>query len=295
MQAPTVRLAATGGLMRDTSGREAERYPFHRANMGPTLRLAHVPGAQGDNCLMGRNGEPKLPATSAPALLISFFYLKDWLKNRDRYVIRDWVLDSGAFSALHQKLEINLTDYIETCKRLIDEEEQLTEIYALDVIGDWKKSLANTEKMWKAGVPAIPCYHVGEPWEHLINIARDYPKIAIGGMSQLRGNAVITYVGQCFARVWPKPVHGFAVGGRDLIMRFPWHSVDATNWELGPVGFGQWNSFGRMSVRGTKQNLRAEVEFYLALERRARARWEKQMTKLTEPPTLREQANKLKQ
>jgi hypothetical protein len=270
------------------------RYPFHRNNMeGPTVRLAHVPGAQGDNCLLGQRGTKKLPATSAPALLVSYFYLEDWLKNRHRYIIRDWVLDSGAFSAREKNIEINLTDYIETCKRLIDEEDQLTEIFALDVIGDWKKSLSNTKRMWKAGIPAIPCYHLAEPWDHLLGLAKDYPKIAIGGMSRLRGKAITTYIEQCFARVWPKPVHGFAVGGRDLIMRFPWHSVDATNWELGPCGFGRWNAFGQLSVRGSKQNLRSEIEFYLALEREARSRWSKEMAKLDGLPSLREQRDAL--
>ena len=56
-------------------------------------------------------------------------------------------------------------------------------------------------------------------------------------------------------------------------MALPWDSVDATNWELGPCKFGQWRSFGKMSVRGSKQNLRAEVEYYLKLERKARRKF----------------------
>lgn len=63
-------------------------------------------------------------------------------------------------------------------------------------------------------------------------------------------------------------------------MALPWHSVDATNWEIGPCKFGRWQTFGAMSVRGSKQNLRAEVEWYLALERRARAKWKNQMAEL---------------
>jgi hypothetical protein len=278
MEAPTVRLAATCALMEhDNDDATADRYPFHRKNVQTPTDTARK----------------KLPASRAPALLVSFFYLKNWLRNRHRYIIRDWVLDSGAFTALQQNIEIDLKDYIETCKRLIDEEEQLTEIYALDVIGDWRKSLANTERMWKAGIPAIPCYHSGEPWDYLLGIAKDYPKIAIGGMVGMHGKKIITFADQCFARVWPKPIHGFGVGGRDLIQRLPWHSVDATNWELGPVGFGRWNAFGHMSVRGSRQNLRAEVEFYLDLETRIRARWEREMAKLGDVPTLRDQSKKL--
>jgi hypothetical protein len=69
--------------------------------------------------------------------------------------------------------------------------------------------------------------------------------------------------------------------------------VDATNWEIGPCKFGRWQSYGKMSVRGSKQNLRAEVEWYLALEQRARQRWKKEMAKLavTESPVVRLVAN----
>lgn len=35
-----------------------------------------------------------------------------------------------------------------------------------------------------------------------------------------------------------------------------------------------------MSVRGSKQNLRVEVEYYLEMERKARIKWRKQMSEL---------------
>lgn len=292
ISAPTVRLAATCALMQHANDDQtADRYPFHRKNMeAPTIRLAHVPGAQGDNCLMGRNDLPKLPASKAPALLVSFFYLTDWLKNRHRYVIRDWVLDSGAFSARAQGVTISLRNYIDTCKRLIDEEPSLAEIFALDVIGDAKATKRNTEAMWKAGVPAIPTFHRHEPWDYLKGYAADYPKIAVGGMADLRQKAKTDYAEQCFARVWPKPIHGFGAATRELILGLPWHSTDATSWELGPCGFGNWKTFGYMNLRGSRQNLRVEVEHYLNLEKLARHRWAKQMAKLPPLLSLQEQA-----
>jgi len=293
---PVIRLAATCALMEESNREHSEaRYPFHKARMeAPTLRLAHVPGAQGDNCLMGRNNSKKLPASSAPSLLVSYFYLQNWLSKRHLYVIRDWVLDSGAFSARQQNISISLTDYIETCKRLIDTEDALTEIYALDVIGDWKATKHNTEAMWKAGIPAIPTFHRHEPWDALKGYAADYPKIAVGGMADLRATAKREYAEQCFARIWPKPIHGFGMATRELIMLLPWHSSDATSWELGPAGFGNWKTFGYLNVRGSKQNLRVEVEYFLKLETEARHRWRKQMAKLPVLPTLREQAHALR-
>lgn len=223
-----------------------------------------------------------------PALLVSYVYLQPFLKNRQRFHIRDWVLDSGAFSAFNSGTEIVLQDYIDTCKRLRDEHQDLTEVFALDVIGDWKASLRNCEEMWRQGVEAIPCFHEGSPWHALESMASAYPKIALGGVAHQRGQKKFDWIGQCFARVWPKKIHGFGVGDARTILSFPFHSVDATNWEIGPCRFGSWRHFGRMSVRGSSQNLRVEINWYLDLKKRARVRWAKEMALLdTSDFTLR--------
>lgn len=250
----------------------------------PTLRLAHVPGAQGDNCLIGQRGVEQLTEEARPGLLVSYFYLEPFLKNQARYAYRDWVMDSGAFSAYNSGKSIVLQDYIDTCKRLLAEDPTLVEIYALDVIGDYKASRKNCEEMWRQGVKAIPCFHHGSPWDELKSLARDYPKIALGGVAYARGNKKMKFAEQAFARVWPKKLHGFGYGSQKQIMALPWHSVDATNWEIRPCKFGQWQAFGgTLSIRGSKQNLRAEVEWYLKLENRARERWAKEMRKLDSP------------
>lgn len=245
-----------------------------------SVRLAHIIGAQGDNCLIGKKGVEQLPKERSPALLISYHYLKGWLQEKSKVQYRDWVMDSGAFSAHSLGVTINLQDYINTCKMLKDQDPTLTEIFALDVIGDWKASLKNCEEMWKQGVEAIPCFHVGEPEHVLKSIAANYPKIALGGAVGYRGKD--KWAEQCFARVWPKKIHGFGFGSEKSIMLLPWHSVDATNWELGPCKFGRWQSMGGQYVnwRGGGQNLRAEVEWYLKLEERARAKWAGAMKQL---------------
>ena len=216
-----------------------------------------------------------MPNETKPALLVSYVYLQPFLDNQHKYNYRDWVLDSGAFSVKNSGKEIKLQDYIDCCKRLMDSDNTLTEIYSLDVIGDWRASIKNAEEMWRQGVPAIPVYHTGEPWDALKAIAKDSPKIAIGGVALYSAKQKTKWAEQCFARVWPKRIHGFGYGSASSIMALPWDSVDATNWELGPCKFGQWRSFGKMSVRGSNQNLRSEVEYYLKLERKARSKFGK--------------------
>lgn len=238
----------------------------------PTVRLAHVVGAQGDNTLMGRRGVKQIPQERAPALLISFAYIKKWIESQSLFAYRDWVMDSGAFSAHNAGVHIELQDYIDVCKRLKESDPTLTEIFALDVISDWKGSLKNCEEMWRQGIEAIPCFHVGEPEHVLKSIARDYPKIALGGAVGYRQKD--RWAQECFSRVWPKKIHGFGFGSARSVMALPWHSVDATNWETGPCKFGRWCSMGgALNWRGSKQDLRAEIEWYLGLEERARLKW----------------------
>lgn len=217
-----------------------------------------------------------------PPLLVSYHYSDYFVAEQQRISYRHWILDSGAFSAHQLGARIELHDYISFAKDRLAADSTLKEVFALDVIGDWRAGLRNAERMWTAGVPAIPCYHVGEPEDVLVGLARDYPKIALGGMAKLKGAIKRRFVDQCFARIWPKPVHGFGVGTADLLLAAPWHSVDATNWEAGPTQFGTWRAFGGrdLRVRGSRYDLRVEVEWFMELERTARRRWAKEMVVL---------------
>jgi len=86
-----------------------------------SLRLAYHP--EGDRTLkdlrLAYNPGP-IDAYGAPALLVSYVYLEPFLKNRTRYHYRDWVMDSGAFSAHASGRAVDLQAYIDTCKRLME-------------------------------------------------------------------------------------------------------------------------------------------------------------------------------
>lgn len=255
----------------------------------PTVRLAHVDGAQGDGALQGGEGNgPQIEWSDAPGLLVSYAYLDPFIKNQHRYRYRDWVMDSGAFTAHNSGKPVDLSAYIDKCLELLSKDPTLTEVFALDVIPKTPKDaakaaeqgLANCEEMWRQGVPAIPCFHQGDPEEVLFAMAKQYPKIALGGVALIRGDQKRMWLSQCFARVWPKKIHGFGMAGEEIVYALPFHSVDATNWELAPCAFGNWQKFGAMSVRGSNQDLRSQVRHYLDLEAKARVRWAKQMAEL---------------
>ncbi len=222
-----------------------------------------------------------------PALLVSYLIAKKFLAHSDSLHFSDWMLDSGAFSAHTVGTEIDLEEYIDFSKDLLQRDPKLTEVAALDVIGDWKASLKNTERMWQRGVPATPCYHQGEPWDVLVGLARDYPRIAIGGMVGAPPIQKMNWVRECFSRIWPKRVHGFGIVNKDICLAVPFASVDATNWAFAPALAGGWRGLTpkgkviRLKSRGV-YDYTSEVRHYLRLESLLKHRWEKELAKL--PP-----------
>lgn len=212
------------------------------------------------------------------SLLISYATcLESFLKKRTAIAFRSWVLDSGAFSAFNSGKSIDLGQYIAVCQKLMAEDPQFEEIFSLDVIGDWRQSIANAETMWKAGVPAIPTFHFGSPPEALRDLAAAAPKIALGGVAKTKKQVRGKWMEQCFSRVWPHKIHGFGIGDEESIMRFPFHSCDATSWYLQPSAYGLTKAWGKLpglrALVSNNVNVRSQVDHYLALETLAQKRW----------------------
>jgi len=256
--------------------------------IGPSVRLAHGGHVAAIKALQ------TIDDWMAPPLLVSYVWVDAFIESmkKDNLKMRDWVMDSGAYSAFNSGKIIYIDQFIEKCQEVMSSDPLLTEIFALDVIGDWRAGLKNCEKMWENDVPAIPCFHFGEPEDVLLHIAENYPKIAIGGMVGIKREKKLAFIKECFARVWPKKIHGFGVGSETGILNVPWHSVDASSWNTGPCKFGNWRLFGKMSVRGD-HDLTSEIQYYMKLEMKARQKWKKQMIELktlepTEPTTIKE-------
>lgn len=145
-------------------------------------------------------------------------------------------LDSGAFSAFTQGVEIDIQKYIE----FIKENENHLEIYAnLDVIGDASATWKNQKKMERAGLLPMPCFHFGEDWKWLERYVKNYEYIALGGVAKKSDYANLTkWLDECFKRICNKngipktKVHGFGITRLRLLHRYPWYSVDSTSWVI---------------------------------------------------------------
>jgi hypothetical protein len=167
----------------------------------------------------------------------------------------DLFLDSGAFSAHTQGIEINLNEYI----AFIQEHLPYLSVYAnLDVIGDPDATLQNQKTMELAGLKPLPCFHYGEPIKYLQYYLNRYEYIALGGMVAPSSPSLIPWLDQMFSSHicdihsgLPKvKVHGFGLTSLRLMKRYPWFSVDSTSWVVtGRMGSvyvpryhrGQWD------------------------------------------------------
>lgn len=220
-----------------------------------------------------------------PALLVSFVYLDFFEGNKGAFPYRDWALDSGAWSAFNAGVEVDLGEYVDKVLELRGSDPTMTDVFALDDITDWRVSLRNADRMRRLGVPdVIPTYHYGEPERVLEEIAEKYDKIALGGVAGkgVRWKRRLRWFNECFARVWPKRIHGFGFFDRRIMMELPFESVDATTWQINPCGFGNWAAYGggRVSVRGSQQDLRVEIEHFLRLEAEVARRWRREMAEI---------------
>ncbi len=166
----------------------------------------------------------------------------------------DLFLDSGAFSAFTQGIQIDIQEYID----FIKEHEDVLDVYAnLDVIGSAEGTWKNQRIMERAGLNPLPCFHYGEDLKWLKRYINKYEYIALGGMVPISTPQLAIWLDDIFSQYicdeegMPKvKIHGFGLTSLKLLLRYPWYSVDSTSWVVtGRMGSilvpkrinGQWD------------------------------------------------------
>lgn len=227
-----------------------------------------------------------------PSILISFAHLKERHVPLQGAGFDQWVLDSGAYTAHNSGKTVNNSDFISFALRAQQKDERLVAVFALDVIGDPKASLDNALAAQRAGVQVIPTWHAGEPIEFAVEMAKQFPRVALGGLvarlannrAQLMGTSEkLHYAEKFFHAVWPKWVHGFGCTAEELMANLPFAAVDSTTWCLRPSMYGSWKTFGKLPVRvsgDVKSALKAEVDWFLDRESFHNAQWRKQLASI---------------
>lgn len=218
-------------------------------------------------------------------LLVAYPYWRKFEKHRHLFNIRKLCIDSGAYTAFKSGKVIDFASFLDFCKT-----HQADDVFGLDVVGDPGATRRNLEAMWAEGVDAIPVWRIGESWEQLRWAAGGASKIAFArtGSSEFlkrSGWSTEQWLQQAFTRVWPKRVHGLAMASWDMLKLLPWHSVDASTWELGPLRYGTWAGYtGKQMYVNTKcRDLRGEILEYQKRAAWAAARWKRELALLGKP------------
>lgn len=201
----------------------------------------------GSNYLKLTDAE-RLFRDSADNILESYHYIhKDSYVQTIRKDARRVFLDSGAFSAFTQGVEVDLPAYCEYIKRnrdIIEEVDGDLMASVLDGIGDPLKTWQNQKAMEERGVRPLPCFHYGEDERYLEYYVQNYSYITLGGMVPISTPQLYHWLD----RIWEKyltdgsgrpriKVHGFGLTAIPLMKRYPWYSCDSSSWvQIAGVG-----------------------------------------------------------
>lgn len=178
-------------------------------------------------------------------------------------MLQDLFLDSGSFSLQreaekHAKKEGgSVWDYYESPefeKYLINYAEMVCIVgkgiycYAnVDVIGNPELTWKNQKRLEKLGASPIPIVHCGTDMKWLDRYLSKYEFIALGGMVPFlsfkygkgggRKKKLVSWLDDAFNRICGGPnrkprarVHGFGVTTWEMLINYPWFSVDSTSW-----------------------------------------------------------------
>ena len=156
-------------------------------------------------------------------------------------------LDSGAYSAKTQGLEINMQDYIAFIKA------GDFQLYAnLDVIGDEKATWKNQQIMEAEGLKPLPVFHMGEDIKYLKKYIERYEYISIGGLTTMTMEQLKKSLEGAFEMMKDDKgairtkVHGFGITSFHLMQRFPWYTLDSNSPTLSAA-------YGRIYLPTPKQ------------------------------------------
>jgi hypothetical protein len=148
---------------------------------------------------------------------------------------KDLFLDSGAFSAFTQKIEIKPEDYAAYWHNVKD---MFATASSLDAIGDAAKSYALLKELEHLGCKVQPVYHAREDPRWLVKyLDEGYDYIFIGGMVHETTKWLTGWLDDLFDKYLTRAdgtarvkLHGFGLTTPLLMSRYPWYSVDSATW-----------------------------------------------------------------
>ena len=187
--------------------------------------------------LAGNVGNKKWRASIDVPILESFFYITPKAKKRIPY-IKDFLLDSGAFTFFSSGKRVNWEEYVERYASFINE-FNITKFFELDIdkLVGFQEVLRLRKKLEQlTGKQPIPVWHISRGIEQFKRDADEYPYIALGGIVSgewskeniLKFPAFIKEAHRRGAKI-----HGLGYTSLEGIRKYHFDSVDSTSWTVG--------------------------------------------------------------
>jgi hypothetical protein len=187
-------------------------------------------------------------AIDFPIGLLKSYY---GFRNKKLYrpdICDSFFLDSGAFSAWTRQEILDIQKYMTYIKENMS---QLDVYVALDDITSYEISLSNYEVMLKKDLFPLPTYHYGEPSWVLGEYLKITNYVALGGIAKLSKQLRLKWLDEIFIKypdVTEVGFHGFGIQDIEILLRYPWKSVDASSWHV-TARYGQiYSPFGRVAI-----------------------------------------------
>lgn len=170
-------------------------------------------------------------------LLSYFYYLKsdlDAVFNKGfTQPYPDVFLDSGAWTAFTKGATIDLDEYCGFIRRY---SHLITTFCNLDDMNDPQHTWENQQRMEEKGVPPLPVFHTGEPFEYLERYVERYAYVGLGKIIPYTQSpdVIFPWLVKCFRIAGDRTVfYGLGVTNWKMLCSFPWYSVDSSSWGSG--------------------------------------------------------------
>lgn len=201
-------------------------------------------------------------------LMLSYHYRRHFGPNqlkRYRRLGLHIFLDSGAYSAWTQGIEIDLGEYM---RFIVD--NRIGKYINLDVVGDPEQTYTNMKRMEAAGLSPVPVFHMGSDFKYLDRMVYEgYEYICLGGTVGAHTNTKIEFMDKVFRDYPDLFFHGLGINDKKLMDKYPWFSVDATTWLIGRKYNVRLTSVGRVQLPKditSADKIRFNVEYLSKLE-----------------------------
>ena len=168
--------------------------------------------------------------------MLSSYYLYKW---KSPNYTEDLLLDSGAFTANSQNIEINIDEYISYVKKY-----KIQNYAWLDVIWDWEKTWKNQMYMESKWLNPIPTFHLWEKKEFFLKMVDKYDYIWLWWMVPHAKNVKLiqSFLDFCFHYISTNKlktkIHWRWMTNYKIMKKYPFYSVDST-WRLAPQKFNR--------------------------------------------------------